>query len=309
FSALANYVLEKNGVVVGCEYDEKFNPIHVIINNKEDMLPIRGSKYVQSDTLDTYTRVKEFLTSGTYVLYTGTPCQIAGLKCFLKNEYETLITVDLVCHGVPSNKIFHEYLSFLEKKHRGKVIDYKFRDKQKHGWASAGSYIINKKEKNIIKSTFPTNDYYYYYYLKGDIYRESCYKCKYACSTREGDFTIADFWNVQKYHPEIYNKNGVSLVFLNNEKSKNIFNDLKFNLVYFESKLEYAVNENGNLKVPSQRPKERDDVYQRIEKDGFKKTAQKDCKLTYIIPTIKRAIPASFKRKLLTLIKRNETKK
>lgn len=299
FSVLAEYVLKRNGVVVGCAYDVNWNPIHIIVDNIELLQSIRGSKYVQSDTLNTYSKVKDLLLKDKLVLYTGTPCQIAGLKQFLKKEYQTLITVDIVCHGVPSNQLFHKYLSFLENKYYGKLTDYKFRDKTKYGWISSGSYTIVRNKKIIKKNTFPTNDYYYYYYyLRGDIYRECCYSCKYANTIRKGDFTIADFWNVQNYHPDFFSKKGVSLFVLNNEKSKEIFAYIKSELDYVESNLEFAANENGNLKKPTSRPQERDHIYKRIAKDGFEVIAKKDCKLSHVIPAIKRIAPKSLKRKI-----------
>ena len=154
FSALADYVLARNGLIAGCVYDENWNPIHIIAERYETM---RGSKYVQSDTGNTFTQTRELLEQGRWVLYTGTPCQIAGLKQFLKKDYGTLVTVDLVCHGVPSNWLFQEYLSYLRKK--GVISDYIFRDKSKYGWKFSGSYILSKNRKTKKKYTLPTDVY------------------------------------------------------------------------------------------------------------------------------------------------------
>jgi coenzyme F420-reducing hydrogenase beta subunit len=305
FSVLAESILNKGGAVVGCVFDEALNPTHIIAETKTQIARMRGSKYIQSDTQDTFPETKKILESGRWVLYTGTPCQIAGLRSYLKIDYEKLITVDLVCHGVPSNALFQEYLSWLECKLKGKVVDYRFRDKTKYGWASVGSFTYIKNNKPYIKQLLPEKDYYYYYYyLSGNIYRESCYVCRFASPYREGDLTIADYWDIQKYHSEFYPPAGVSMVVVNTKKGKQMFNEIANNIEYIPSKLEYALKANGNLNKPTFRPETRDFVYADIKKLGFEIAAKKYCNLKRITPTIKRVIPYKVKVVIKKLLRK-----
>lgn len=303
FSVIADYVLKKEGIVVGCEFDDELNPRHIIAQNKLEVTGIRGSKYVQSDTKNTYQVVKNSLENNKYVMYSGTPCQIAGLKQFLKKDYDKLVTVDLICHGVPSNWIFHEYLKFIEKKYSGRVTEYKFRDKSKYGWGACGSYkIATNKNRSIKKQIMPETDYYYYYYLKGNIYRECCYTCKYAKVEREGDFSIGDFWNIHKYHNDFYSQEGCSVILVNTVKGDKLFNQIATMMETLESKLEYVVLENPNLKNSSPRYDFRDDIYKRIKEHGFEKIAKEDIKLKYAIPIIKKMAPRSLKKVIKKLL-------
>jgi coenzyme F420-reducing hydrogenase beta subunit len=301
FTVLAEAILNKGGAVVGCVFDEALNPTHIIAETKTQIARMRGSKYIQSNIQDTFPKTKEILKADRWVLYTGTPCQIAGLRAYLKVDYEKLITVDLVCHGVPSNALFQEYLSWLECKLKGKVVDYRFRDKTKYGWASAGSFTYIKNDKAHIKQLLPETDYYYYYYyLNGNIYRESCYVCSFASSNREGDFTIADYWDIQKYHSEFYPPEGVSMILVNTTKGKQVFDEIVDKIRFIPSKLEYALKTNGNLNKPTPRPDTRDFIYTDIKKLGFEAAAKKHCNLKRITPILKRAIPYEVK----TVIKR-----
>lgn len=218
FGALASLVFDQKGVVFGCAYNDILEPEHISIDNLLDLEKIQGSKYVQSDINTTYTEAKRYLENGRYVLFTGTPCQIAGLKSFLGKDYENLITADLICHGVPSAKFFKGYIKYLEGKLKGRVIDFKFRDKSK-GWGLMGKVIYKKGDKILEKFINPKTSYYYDYFLKGYIYRENCYECKYACGSREGDFTMGDYWGIEKVHPEIETKNGVSVFLINSKKA------------------------------------------------------------------------------------------
>ena len=169
-------VFDYNGVVFGCAYNDNMEPEHTCIDNKMNLNKLQGSKYVQSNINFTYKEAKSFLNDGRLVLFTGTPCQIAGLKSYLGKEYDNLITVDLICHGVPSIAFFNGYIQYLEYKLNGKIVDFKFRDKSK-GWGLRGKVIYSKKGKVINKRILPIESYYYSYFLDGEIFRENCYKC------------------------------------------------------------------------------------------------------------------------------------
>lgn len=218
-----------------------------------DLPQIQSSKYVQSDTGNTYSQVQNDLLAGKTVLYTGTPCQIDGLHSFLKKDYENLYTIDLICHGVPSPKFFKKYLEFQNKQTDGKIIYYNFRSKDKRGWGT--QYLLKTKTKTL------SLDRYGKHFMKGDCYRESCYQCEYANIHRVGDLTIGDFWGIGKSHPDFYSEKGVSSVFVNTEKGRRLFDSIKDEAWVINATLEEAMVKQGNLVHPTKRPLERDTFY------------------------------------------------
>lgn len=297
FPLIANYVLSRNGIVFGCILDESFKAIIVGSQDEKVVKQMSGSKYVQSDTGYTYLEVKKNLESNKLVLYTGTPCQIAGLKKFLKKSYDNLITLDLICHGVPSPKFFNEYIKWLEKKHKCKVIKYEFRNKEKYGWDIAPKITFDKKEYFLSGVTDPYNNPF----LFAKNYRECCYKCRYANFKREGDFTIGDYWGIEKYHSDFCNavnrKEGFSLLLVNSEKGKKIFEEYLYKEIdYIQSKLDWAIVKNENLVHPAERSLERDDFYKAFNEIGFQSYAKSFFKSSlYIKYKLRSLIPSKFK--------------
>lgn len=306
FGALASIILEKNGVVFGCAYNDKMEPEHICIDNLLDMKKIQGSKYVQSNINTTYTEAKKYLKNARWVLFTGTPCQIAGLKSYLGKEYSNLITADIICHGVPSADFFKGYIQYLEDKLKGKVIDFKFRDKS-NGWSLRGKVIYKKQGKILQKTILPVDSYYYSYFLKGDIYRENCYECKYACGSREGDFTMGDYWGVEKAHSEIETKKGVSVLLVNSKKGTMLIDELTKNLDLTESTFEQARVQNGQLNSPTAKSVRRETIlrvwhegrYKAVAEDYYRKN-----KKQIILSRGKMLIPHSMKKHLKRILKR-----
>ena len=188
FTELAQAVIDKGGAVFGAAWTEDFSLNHICVDNKDDLKHLRGSKYVQSSTEDTFTKTEELLKSGRYVCYSGTPCQIAGLKAFLKKDYDKLLTIDIICHGVPSVKMLKDDLSYLSGKKKIKIENVKFRDKE-YGWGVTGS-LANGKSKVKYDAL---NSPYYFYFLNGEVYRDSCYNCRFASEERQGDITLGDY--------------------------------------------------------------------------------------------------------------------
>lgn len=291
FSAVADYVLERNGAIAGCIFNEKFEPIHVVTKDKDTIKKMQGSKYVQSDIQYTYPQIKELLGKGTLVLFSGTPCQIEGLKKYLQKDYENLITMDLICHGVPSPKLLSAYLE-SERRNKGTVTDLKFRNKERNGWCSRGN--ISYKDK--IKTISPFNNSYYYYYLKNNVNRMSCYSCKYSSTDRVGDISIGDYWNLEDVLPNIDTKWGYSVVLVNSQKGKDLIENIKSSLILYETDLHSAVKGNGNLSEPCEMPESRKTIYKRIEKDGYDVVAKQDCKYSYLVPFIRKHMPRCLKK-------------
>lgn len=306
FGALATLVIDQNGVVFGCAYNEDVEPEHICVDNLLDMKKVQGSKYVQSNINTTYKEAKRYLKDGRLVLFTGTPCQIAGLKSFLGKDYNNLITADIICHGVPSAKFFKGYINYLEDKLKGKVIDLKFRDKSK-GWGHIEKVIY--KKDGILKEKLirPFNSYYHSYFLNGYILRENCYECKYACSSRIGDFTMGDYWGVNKAHPEIETKKGVSVFLVNSKKGIGLIDDLSKYLQLKESIFEQARVQNGPLNRPNVKNEKRDMILNTWREGGYKAVADEYYRMNkklIILSRCKMLIPHSIKKHLKKVLRR-----
>ncbi|MEE1219703.1 MAG: Coenzyme F420 hydrogenase/dehydrogenase, beta subunit C-terminal domain [Ruminococcus sp.] len=260
FPLIAKNILSKGGSVFGCAYDENMVARHIEITDESQLYRLQNSKYVQSDMEGVYTKVKAALDSGKYVLFSGTGCQIGGLHTFLNKKYDRLFTVDIVCHGVPSPALFEKYIDWKGKQMGGKLTEYSFRSKEKCGWNIYYKATNDKRSK----SQDGIFDPYYNAFLKCRIFRESCYECKYANSERASDITLGDFWGIEISNPEFYDLNGVSVVLVNTDAGKKMWEDLSDSIKCIPSTLETAAKMNENLVRATPRPDCRDTIY-----DGF----------------------------------------
>lgn len=263
----AKIVLQMGGVVYGAAYDEQLTVTHIEIMNDAERNRIQSSKYVQSDPKDTYSKVKRRLMEGKTVLYTGTPCQIAGLYAFLGRDQENLYTVDLICHGVPSPKFFKKYLEYQNRQMKENVIYFNFRSKDKRGWGT--QYLLKTKTKTKTKIKILSLDRYGKHFMDGDCYRESCYQCSYANTKRVGDLTVGDFWGIAKSHPRFNSPKGVSSVLINTEKGQKLFDMMRSLAEVEEATLEEGMVKQGNLVRPSSRPITRNTFYDGIDEMDF----------------------------------------
>lgn len=261
FTALARYVISQGGVVCGAAYDDDMTVRHRIVDNENDLIHLRGSKYVQSITEGIFSDIKVYLNKGVMVYFVGTPCQVAGLKSFLKKKYDNLLTSDLICHGVPSGNLFKEQIKYFERKVGKKIVDVKFRAKKRFGQGCDIQIITNTGANKFFCAELVP---YFNGFWKNITLRESCYKCQYASLHREGDITLADFWLVKKCFPDVRTSKGTSLVFVNSIIGENIFMKLaNSGDVYIrEATIEQALLGQGQLKSPVPRP---------IERDGYKR--------------------------------------
>ena len=261
FAGLAIAAIREGWIVFGAAYDENMNVKHMKAAAIDELQPLLNSKYVQCNTVDSFSEVKRLLKEGKKVLYSGTPCQIAGLRSFVGASNPNLLLVDIICHGVPSQLLFSKYLELLKQKHNcAGITEFTFRDKR-GGWGLGYKYKYGSK----FKYGNCTDDPYYMYFLEGHIYRECCYSCHYSQRKRPGDITIADYWGIEKYHPEFYSTKGVSLVLLNTEKGMQAWNRACGEFDFLESNLEYACRGNHNLNAPTRRVSSvRDSVYNEI---------------------------------------------
>lgn len=302
FIAFAKEIIDSEGVVCGCIFDEKLKAIHCITDNLKIVKRMQGSKYVQSDLGIIFTDVKIELDSGRSLLFVGTPCQVAGLKGFLGKDYPNLITIDLICHGVPSPKLLSQYIDF-EKSNGHVITDICFRDKENNGWASSGTLSLISNGKHKIKHISPYNNgYYNLYYLNNEVSRISCYSCKFATSSRVGDITIGDCWNIDALLPNVDYSNGVSVLLINTEKGHDIFNKIKHCNSVYSISISDAIKGNRNLIMPSNMPAKRKDVYERIQKYGLEKVITEDCKFQYVRPLVRKMFPKKLKYKIKSII-------
>lgn len=299
FVALAKYILEQNGVVYGSVYvDQNMHVCHVRVDDLKDLKRLQGSKYVQSDTQHTFNEVLLDLKEGLKVLYSGTPCQIAGLKSYLNKNYDTLVTVDIICHGVPSPLLFEKYILWMSNKY-SKIIEYNFRDK-KGGW---GLTAMASTKTKIIQR-YCNLDPYYFHFLEGNTYRESCYKCQYARAERVSDITIGDYWGIEDEHPEFYSEKGVSCVLINTTKGEEIFKKIKDKAICIESTLEKVSHQNGNLNHPTNRNSIRDYIYNGINDKGLNDFFSDNMKFKIrFVDVIKSHVPSQLKIYLKKVLK------
>ncbi len=214
FTVFADLVRNQSGLVAGAVFEEDFTLRHVLSADPDVCARMRGSKYVQSSTEGVFPEVKEALATGRPVLFTGTPCQCAALRSFLGRDYDNLYIIDLLCHGVPSNRLFKDHVAFLEGVYGSKIKGYQFRDKR-YGWNAYNNSV--SLEGGRTRSRW-INQAYYSFFVRNVSLRPACYKCPYRSFERQGDMTVADFWSYQKVTGKKQGNTGISLVFANSPK-------------------------------------------------------------------------------------------
>ena len=263
FTALAQYVLKQKGIVFGVVLNDQQHVIHTSAENEFELAKMRRSKYVQSDQVGVYQNVKEELQRDRMVLYTGTPCQVAGLKSYLGKEYDKLITIDIFCHGVGSPVYWEKYIQYISQKMKSKVKEVRFREKT-YGYNSACLAVYFENGKSIHKGH--DDDLYWSAFSKNYIYRPSCYTCAFKTINHVSDFSIGDFWNVVQLPLKYRNANGCSLLLCHSVKSNEIFKQISGLIERQKVDLEVALNINGGhqasmLIACPQIPKNRDNLF------------------------------------------------
>ena len=236
FSEIARSVLDRGGVVFGAAYDENMVVRQVAVEAWDDLDRLRGSKYVQSDVEDSYRLARDCLDAARYVLYSGTPCQIAGLYAALGKNYANLLTCALICHGVPSPRVFRIYLDTLKEHYNSKVTGFAFRDKR-NGWRHP---TVRLEMENGKEYVFLPSDVPYCIGFQNDLYnRPSCHACVVKAATPIWDITIGDFWELSAYRPGLINHEGTSVVLLHSKKGREAMEDCDDRLELYECPYEY----------------------------------------------------------------------
>ncbi|MBE5875879.1 MAG: coenzyme F420 hydrogenase [Lachnospiraceae bacterium] len=266
FTAVSDKILADKGIVYGCAVNENHFAEHRRATTKLERDAFLGSKYVQSDMRECFTQVKADLEKQDIVLFSGTGCQIAGLKASLNNEYnDRLFTIDIVCHGVPSPKVWGSFLDWMESKYKGKVESVNFRDKR-YGWMSHFETVVINGKRRVA-------DYYRAIFYKHYSLRPSCYQCPYSNIERKSDITIADAWGIDAQNADFNDDRGCSLVILNTEKGKTIFDAVKDELEVREVDIKQFMQ--PNLVKPSFRPSNREQFWIDFFEEGFEFVSQK----------------------------------
>ena len=296
FLAVAAYVFEQGGVVAGCGFDEALKATHILTYSLDECIQkLCGSKYVQSQTLDTFREVKGLLSSGRTVLYTGTPCQIEGLLLYLQGRPENLITMDLICHGVSSPLLWYKHKEYLQKQVRGTLDGYRFRSKEKPG-SPPYFYRYTYAGGTKTKEGPSVLDPYYTDFLKGLNHRESCYQCRYTNLDRVGDITLGDAWGAKKFTQGLDIENGVSLIRINTPKGQQILQKIADSVTLVPVDKEAVLQDNHRLTAPTPRPPQRDRYYQQCFADfvGWEKAYTHT--LAWGMSKLKSKIPTFIKR-------------
>lgn len=292
FTLLAEQTIAKGGVVFGAAFDEQLNLRHIAVETAECLAALRSSKYLQSKTGSTFAQTKQLLAAGRDVLYTGTPCQIAGLKSFLGPGFATLLTCDVVCHGVSSERMFRKYIAALEKQHGAKATALCFRDKSS-GWKNY-SVRINFENGSTYRAP-ATEDPFMLAYLRNLCLRSGCYHCPFAAIPRQGDITLGDYWGLDLAHPELDDNRGTSLVLANTEKGKESLAALAGAIELHPSSLTQAARCNPSLTRPVGPSLQREEFMNDLDALPFA-----ELRIKYLMP----ARPPSLLRRVYWRVKR-----
>ena len=261
FILLCEYIISKGGIVCGVIYDKNFIVKHSFAKTLDECRAFQGSKYVQSDVREIYPKIKSLLKENVLILFSGTPCQVAGLKLFLRKSYDNLYTVDLICHGVPSPKIFQDYLEFVKGKKLISHINMKSKSNKK-GTAIRIDFTNGKYIRQTLKTDLWNKLYFNHY-----IVRPSCHDCQFTHYNRVGDITIGDSWGINKYYPNFYSDKMTSLLLVNNSKGNFLYEKISERM----DKIEITKEESWQpqLQYPMDESIERENFWKDYIKYGF----------------------------------------
>lgn len=283
FEILANYFIDQGYYVCGAAFEGTILK-HRVVGTKHDIEPLLKSKYIQSDTEGIYKQILEILKRGDRVFFCGTPCQVAAMinltPISVKNH---LFTADIICHGVPSQTVFNAYIETLEKKHDGKVSDFSFRVKDnKYRHAHGYSYKVTKNEKTFAVNGIYTSSSFYNAFKKYLIFRNGCYDCQYSTLQRVSDITLADFWGIEKYDFDGDVDTGVSMVITNTTRGHSAFTAIEEKVVFKEYPIQYGIDSNYCLTHKTKKPRQRDEIIERMSIDGYEMVAREYFKSSLI---------------------------
>ena len=276
FPLLAEYVLKQKGIVFGAAYDSNFSVRHIAITNIGDIPLLQGAKYSQSILDHCFSEIKKNVCAGRTVLFSGTPCQCMGLQTFLGKKYDNLITIDIICHGVPSPEIWQKYVDFRSEKENDGVrpIEINMRSKSS-GWSKYGYSIEFIYDNGKVTQIHNGKDLFMKAFIGNICLRNSCSECHAKGISRCTDFTIGDYWGIWNQHPEFDDDKGTSIILIHSQKGKNILWQLKGKYEYMKVNLNDVYQENMSLVVSSKTHENRNEFLEQITSDNFEEIVLK----------------------------------
>jgi coenzyme F420-reducing hydrogenase beta subunit len=297
FSLLAQRVLDHSGIVFGAAFDTVSSIRHIAVESYEDLKKLRGSKYVQSDLSGILPQVKKYLVVGRLVLFSGTPCQIAGLRAYLRKQYDNLYCIDFVCHGVPSPKVWNAHVAYMQDKFKSVLTNVSFRDKST-GWTSYSTFLRFANGRFSRERFFMNR--YMRLFLSNISLRPSCYACAFkTIRERQSDISLADFWGINRVAPKLNDKKGVSLVMLHTEKGRQLFESSTKLTEHTRINLEQAIKYNPSAIESSVLNRFRSRFFADFTKEGYAAAMQKYSSVTspiYLIGLLYLAMDGRKKR-------------
>ena len=305
FSLIANEILRQGGAVFGAIYDNQYRVKHVCIQKLSDLPALRGAKYAQSELNNCFIDVQQRLKAKQKVMFVGTPCQIAGLKTFLKKEYEDLFTVDFVCHGVPAPSVWKKYVQYRAKKDNGGILptNINLRSK-KTGWSKYRYSNQYKYSNSKVYSALSGDDLFMRLFVGDYINRVSCANCHFKGYKRESDITLGDFWGIWDIDPELDDNKGVSLVLVHSDNGHDMMKRISAKVVMKEFTMRQATTQNPSLLFSSSAAHERVQVLDQCIEGKFDEIAEflskKDAERSSCAGLIGRAF-RKIKRKLKSI--------
>ena len=299
FSLLAEDFISKGGIVVGCAMDENLKAKHIICRSKDELVKLRSSKYVQSDMDGVFVHVRKLLREGHKVLFSGTPCQVAGLKRFLIKTFDNLYCIDVLCHGVPSPKLFREYKEQQEKRFKSKADFVSFRSKKRE-WKRLYIDFLFENGKEYFK--YSGYDPYMSLFLNNKSQRSSCFHCPFTTTSRQGDISLGDFWGIGKAMPKWDDDKGISMVLVNNAKGQQMFSEIKDVINAIECDINTAINGNKVLCQNISGEQRRNKFYDDYKKYGYDVAIHKNVHLDNVVKQLYYSVMRRVKDKIYSLL-------
>lgn len=261
FLPLAESIIREGGIVFGARFDNNWEVVHTSAENLEDLKPFQGSKYVQSKMGTSFKDAEQYLNEGRKVLFSGTPCQIAALHKYLRKEYDNLITVDVVCHGAPSPRVWRDYIVTLPM---NRVAQVNMKDKRS-GWRRYSFSLVDSDGKILLKEKASKNKYLMAF-SRNLTLRPSCFSCPAKAGKSKSDITLADFWGIEKIMPPMDDNRGTSLVLCNSEKGKRLVDSLYIQkeIAIYTQAIEY----NSCIYSSTNKPQDRESFMYGYRKKG-----------------------------------------
>lgn len=280
FTELATTFLQEGGYVAGAIYSETFQVEHFMTDDPADIARLRQSKYVQSDKKDIFCQVRTRLKEGANVLFVGAPCEVGGLHNFLGKSYETLTTIDYICLGSNSPKIYNRFLDMLRERYQSKIVRVWFKNKEK-GWnsfctrvdfANGTHYLRNRRHDYFMRGYIGPRKYYT---------RPACTRCRYKGIPRQADITLADFWGIARINPALDEDLGTSAVLLNSEKGRTLYAAARSKIHSYDMTLEDIRKGNGALHASVRLAGDRDAFFRDLDRMRFDELIDRYCKKTF----------------------------